>query len=254
MLGSLAVDYDATNLAEGYDRARSHGPEVLALWLQTVASYAEGRPVARIVDVGCGTGRHAAALAEHFGAEVIGVDPSRKMLEVARAKAASRRVRYELGRGEALPVEDGWADLVFASMVFHHLEDPLQMARECRRVLRAGGFVFLRNGVRERAREYPYVPFFPASVPLLLERLPARASVVEAFARAGLGGAEVGVVVQQVSPTLAEYGAKLRAGGDSVLSSLEREAFAAGLAALDAHAARVDPEPVCETIDVFVFR
>lgn len=96
------MDYDATDIPDGYDRGRDHGPEVLRLWMNVVSSHVGKQPVNTILDLGCGTGRFSEALADYFNAQVVGVDPSNKMLDQARTKLCDRRVRYELGRAEAI--------------------------------------------------------------------------------------------------------------------------------------------------------
>src|SRR5688572_32670683 len=73
------TDYDQTDIPAGYDRARDHGPEVLDLWMHTIATHLEGHSISHILDLGCGTGRFSEALAARFNAEVIGLDPSQKM-------------------------------------------------------------------------------------------------------------------------------------------------------------------------------
>src|SRR5882672_3923719 len=157
------MDYDATDIAQTYDRARDHGPEFLDLWMDVVAAHVKGQHIKTILDLGCGTGRFTEALRSRFEAEVIGIDPSKKMLEQARSKLSGSRIRYEHGRGESIPLPDNSVDLIFMSMIFHHFDDPALAARECRRVLRDGATAFLRTGTRERISSYPYVDFFPES-------------------------------------------------------------------------------------------
>jgi SAM-dependent methyltransferase len=248
------VDYDTTEIAAGYDRGRDHGPEVLDLWMTTISAHLEVRDPHTILDLGCGTGRFSNALADHFDAQVIGVDPSKKMLEQARMKQPDARVRYEFGRGEAIPLPDNSVDLIFMSMVFHHFNDPMLTVRQCRRVLRNRGTVFLRAGIRERISSYPYVDFFPASRTILEECLPTSMDVRQIFEAAGLRTVAVEVVTQQIAPNLELYAEKLSAGGDSVIASLSKTDFETGMAALRSRATQEDSQAVFEPIDVFVFR
>lgn len=248
------MDYDATDIASTYDRGRDHGPEFLELWMNVVTFHVKDQRVKTILDLGCGTGRFTEALAVHLEADVIGIDPSHKMLAQARSKASAGRVRYEPGRGESIPLPDASVDLIFMSMIFHHFEDPKLAARECRRVLRQGGTAILRAGTRERIASYPYVKFFPESVPILEERLPSHTHVREVFEAAGFRLVTLDVVTQEISPGHAAYAEKLAAGADSVLAGLSSQDFDAGMKALRAHAAQSDGEAVSEPIDVFVFR
>jgi malonyl-CoA O-methyltransferase len=92
-----------------------------------------------VLDLGCGTGRHALWLAAE-GATVTGVDFSAGMLDAARRKPGAARVRFvvhDLDR--PLPFEDGAFDLVVSGLVLEHLRDPGLFFREVRRVLRPGG-------------------------------------------------------------------------------------------------------------------
>lgn len=247
------MNYDATNIAATYDRGRDHGPEFLDLWMNVIAAHTKEQRVQTILDLGCGTGRFSKALAVRFDAEVIGIDPSDKMLEQARSKPSDARIRYKHGRGESIPLPDNSVDLVFMSMIFHHFDNPALAARECRRVLRDGGTVFLRAGTRERTSTYPYVEFFPESVSILEQRLPSNTFVREVFEGAGLRMITLDVVTQEIAPSYAAYVEKLEAGADSVLASLTQRDFDAGMRALREHAAHSDGQAVFERIDVFVF-
>lgn len=98
-----------------------------------------------ILDVGCGTGSLAIAAARRTGpqAKVFGLDASEQMLERATRKArrVDARVTFMQGTVEALPFEDARFDLVFSTLMLHHLPRPARLAcaREARRVLRPSG-------------------------------------------------------------------------------------------------------------------
>jgi ubiquinone/menaquinone biosynthesis C-methylase UbiE len=248
------MNYDLTEIPVGYDRGRDHGPELIQLWMKFVASSAGNEPLNTILDLGSGTGRFSESLAAHFDAQVVGIDPSRKMLDQARRKLRDQRVDYQLGRAEAIPLANNSVDLIFMSMTFHHFDDPMLVARECSRVLRDGAIAVLRTGTRERIPSYPYVDFFPKSLAIMEGCLPTEAFIREVFESAGFSTVSCDVVIQEIAPDYAAYAEKLAAGADSVLAQLSAGDFQAGIAAVRAHAARVRDTSVCEPIDVFVFR
>lgn len=105
------------------------------------ASVSDGE---RVVDVGCGTG-NAALLAAERGARVTGVDPSPRLLEVARERAAAMGVdaSFVSGEGAAIPLDDGEARIVLSvfGVIFAH--DVHAAAKEMARVTAAGGRIVL---------------------------------------------------------------------------------------------------------------
>ena len=249
------TEYDKTDIPAGYDRARDHGPEVTNLWMNTIATHLEGHTVTRILDLGCGTGRFSEALAARFNAEVIGLDPSQKMLELARNKQHDARVQYQLGRAENIPLKSASVDLVFMSMSLHHFNDITVAARECRRVLRDNGHVVIRTATREQINSYPYVPFIATSRPILEGVLPSTAEIRDGFAAAGLHIVASHIITQTIAPDWTVYAEKLAAGGDSVLAKLSQQEFDAGLAAVRRHAVTGDGRrPVVEPINLIVLR
>ena len=77
----------------------------------------------RVLDLGCGTGRHTQWLASR-GATVTAVDFSEEMLAKARCKAAKDAVRFLVhDLHEPLPFNQGEFDLVVSGLVLEHLRD-----------------------------------------------------------------------------------------------------------------------------------
>jgi ubiquinone/menaquinone biosynthesis C-methylase UbiE len=247
------MNYDMTNIPAGYDRGRTLSPDVMEIWMRALAAHAHGIHIANILDLGCGTGRFSEALAQHFNATVVGMDPSEKMLQQARAKKPGQRVQYELGPAEAIALPSSGMDMIFMSMSFHHFVDRTLAARECRRVLRPGGIVFVRNGTRERTEAYPYVRFFPRTREMIHELLPSQSELRETFETAGLRLKAAEVIDQTIAANWNIYAEKLEAGGDSVLSRLSPEELESGVTALRRYAATHADESISEPIDLFVF-
>jgi ubiquinone/menaquinone biosynthesis C-methylase UbiE len=86
------------------------------------------------LDIGCGTGRFLAQLAEV--AKAWGVDASPEMLEVARGRANAAGLK--VGSAEELPFKDGWFERATMWLVVHLVDRPRAFA-EARRVLAADG-------------------------------------------------------------------------------------------------------------------
>ena len=248
------MDYDQTDIPAAYDRGRDHGPEVLNLWMSVIESYVDHQSVGTILDLGCGTGRFSECLARRFDARVVGVDPSEKMLDLARRKQHRNGIYYERGCAEAIPLVDQAVDMIFMSMSFHHFGDPERAAWECRRVLRADGHVVVRSGTREQIPSYPYVPFFPTAVPILEDVLPDCARLRAPFEAAGFRCTGSQIVRQTIAPTWAAYADKLSAGGDSVLARLTADEMSKGLEAVRRHGHGWPEQAVVEPIDLLFFR
>jgi ubiquinone/menaquinone biosynthesis C-methylase UbiE len=87
-------------------------------------------PPARTLDVACGTG----FMTRHLRGEVVGLDQSTSMVEVAAEQAPN--ATYVVGDALALPFEDGSFDRLFTSYFYCHLEDDeqLRFLAEARRV------------------------------------------------------------------------------------------------------------------------
>jgi ubiquinone/menaquinone biosynthesis C-methylase UbiE len=93
-----------------------------------------------IVDLGAGPGTLTIAIGSRLPrAEVIGVEPNPRMLELAWKVARPANVRFVVGSAERLPLETSSVDLVISSLSAHHWDDLATAIAELRRVLRPGG-------------------------------------------------------------------------------------------------------------------
>lgn len=101
-------------------------------------------PGERVVDCGSGAGADSLIAARLVGPNgaVIGVDMTAQMLARARHGAAELglvNVEFREGQLEALPIEDGWADVVISNGVLNLVPDKAAALAEMYRVLRPGG-------------------------------------------------------------------------------------------------------------------
>ena len=117
-------------------------------WLRTL------QPSERVVDVGSGAGFDTFVAAHFVGPNgaVVGVDMTAEMLAKSTATAQAlgfEHVEFRDGLAEALPVDDGWADVVLANGVLNLCADKQAAFAEIWRVLRPGGwlqFADIANG------------------------------------------------------------------------------------------------------------
>lgn len=91
-----------------------------------------------VLDLGCGTGRHAIWLAQS-GASVTALDFSEGMLAEARTKAGAETIQFVVhDLHERLPFPTGSFDLLVSGLVLEHLQDLGSFFAEARRVLKPG--------------------------------------------------------------------------------------------------------------------
>jgi len=97
-------------------------------------------PGSRLLDVGCGPGGLATALAAVVGAEnVAAVDPSEPFAETCRSRLPGADVR--VAAAEELPFEEGSFDGAFAQLVVNFMSDAERGVGEMKRVVKQGGTV-----------------------------------------------------------------------------------------------------------------
>lgn len=106
------------------------------------ADFLPVRADGRTLDVGCGTGVMAQAMADRYPRmSIVGIDPVENFLDYARARMPGTRVTFDRGSVLALPYADHAFDQSVSLLVFHLLPDPERGALEMRRVTRPGGVV-----------------------------------------------------------------------------------------------------------------
>lgn len=151
------TDYE--KIASRYDLARGGPPERLDAWRIALTPFLKhaGLP---LLDVGCGTGYWAVALADWFAQEVVALEPSRAMRQKAREKRRHPAISYVGGRAENLPMRDGSCESAWLSTVVHHISDLDKSAAELRRVLVLGGRVFIRNAFSGRTDGISWLRYF----------------------------------------------------------------------------------------------
>jgi ubiquinone/menaquinone biosynthesis C-methylase UbiE len=93
-----------------------------------------------ILDFGCGQGIDAKKFVILGARQVVGVDPSKAMIDLARKENHHSRIKFIKTSNEAIPVKNQDFDLVFANFVIHYITDTSRQFKELGRVLKPGGY------------------------------------------------------------------------------------------------------------------
>jgi SAM-dependent methyltransferase len=106
---------------------------------------------ARWVEVACGPGLIARAMAPRVGS-MVGIDLTPTMVEKARADATAAgvgNVTFEVGDATALDLPDDSLDGAITRFSLHHIPAPIRVLEEMRRVVRSGGYVIVSDFVTD---------------------------------------------------------------------------------------------------------
>lgn len=105
-----------------------------------------------VLDLGCGTGVVARAIAARpaFRGRVVGIDTSPALLDAARhfahGEGVASRLEFRTGDAHALDEQDGAFDAVILHTLLSHVPDPVAVLAEAARVVRPGGTVVIFDG------------------------------------------------------------------------------------------------------------
>jgi demethylmenaquinone methyltransferase/2-methoxy-6-polyprenyl-1,4-benzoquinol methylase len=202
MFDRIAPHYDAMNtlMTAGIDR----------VWRRNALDAADLRPGMRLLDVATGTGKLALAAADRLGSagDVVGLDPSGRMLSLARHAAARRagaRLTFVQADALALPFADGIFDAVTIAFGLRNLPDAAAGLREMARVAAPGGRVVVLELAKPSGGigSFLFRTWFQRVIPRLgalagsgdayaylpesVERYPAPPRIAALMAEAGLG-------------------------------------------------------------------
>ena len=210
--------------ASSYDRLRP----LDASWWGVFEAIVEAGDLTqgRVLDVGCGTGSFATALAERE-AEVWGVDASEAMLAQAWAHGLPRE-RFVHARAEELPFDDASFERAVMRLVLHHVERPAALA-EMARVLAPGGRATIATFEPEGFDTFWLTRLFPSVERIDRMRFPTGAQLDADLRRAGFARVTRHCHVERGSLSRGEALARVRNRFISTLRLLDPAEVADGL-------------------------
>ena len=155
--------YDSTPFEYGY----SSKEEILDNMnpnLKELIEQSEGKVIS---DIGCGCGRNL-LYSSKYASKLIGVDLSKQSLEFAKNFIQSDNLELLIGNNLDIPLESNYSDLVISDGVCHHTGNTLKAFKECVRILKPKGILYL--AVYKKYRYYPFLYKYVGSILRLLNK------------------------------------------------------------------------------------
>jgi ubiquinone/menaquinone biosynthesis C-methylase UbiE len=234
---------DYSKIASFYDEGRPLTEQIIDLWLNAVSRLAKAPEGAKLLDLGCGTGRFAIPLATKLRFAVTGADCSKEMLEKAKEKDSKRLVKWDLENAQSLTYPNNSFDVVFMSHLLHHCDDPDEVIRECWRVLKVPGVILVRYGALEQIRDDAEHTFFPEALKIDETRVFSFARMASCLQEAGFDG----IISEEIMQRTYETGYDLLKAdmlkGNSVLTMISPESFEKGISTLRAYVEKNPNDP-----------
>ena len=180
----------------------------------------------RILEVGPGPGRLAAALVERASARVWAVDSSPAMIDEARRNAPPG-VRFKVADAEHLPFKGGWFERVVIRMTVHLLDRPRAFP-ELRRVLAEGGRAVMATLDPSEFSDGWLAPFFPSLIRIDEQRFPSAEALEHELAGAGFTSVSVERLPQRFDVPRAQALEQIRGRAFSTFDLIPEDELHAG--------------------------
>ncbi len=167
---TIGVDYNKTRIADPYLTEQL----IYYLYPQENEHY---------LDIGCGTGNYTIEL-QKKGIKCIGIDPSTKMLNIAKSK--NQKVDWRIGTAENTGLSNNCVDGIIASLTIHHWTDLSNAFSELFRVLKPNGRIVIFTSTPKQMRGYWLNHYFPNMLTKSIDQMPSLKNVRIAMKHSGL--------------------------------------------------------------------
>ncbi len=162
----------------GYNQTRKPDPYLLSRF----AYHLQLKKDRFYIDVGCGTGNYTIEL-QKKGGNWMGIDPSKRMLEAARARTTE--IEWKIGKAENMPLKNEIVDGVLASLTIHHWTDLKLAFKEIYRILKPEGKIVLFTSTPRQMKGYWLNHYFPKMLFDSMKQMPAYEVVAEKLENGG---------------------------------------------------------------------
>lgn len=130
------------------------------------------------LDIGCGTGNYTNEL-QKKGFRFIGIDPSKKMLQ--KAKAKNKDIEWIIGSAEKTGLPQNFVDGIIGSLTIHHWTDLKKGFFELKKVLKPNGNIVIFTSTPEQMEGYWLNHYFPKMLLESIKQMPTLESIEKAM-------------------------------------------------------------------------
>lgn len=177
-----------------YDALRGYSPLLCQRLVEDLQLTSEDR----LLDIGCGTGKHTSMVSALAGCYACGVDVDAG--RIARARQTNPLVNWDLQDAHDLQFSDGAFTAVQINLAIHRFPDPGQVLREAARVLPRSGGIAITSLSHEQLAERLDLRFFHEALAAELERFPLISQIVQLMRAAGFGEVRTAVHEEPAAP------------------------------------------------------
>lgn len=178
----MDVKYDT--IGTGYNATRKADPYLTKKLIEHLSPVKGGI----YLDMGCGTGNYTNEL-EKLGLQLIGIDPSQKML--AKAKQKNKNIDWRIGVVENIDLPDRSVDGIIGSLTIHHWTDLQKGFCELYRVLKPNGHIVIFTSTPEQMKGYWLNHYFPKMLNDSIIQMPSLESVEKVMVSSGFNISEI---------------------------------------------------------------
>lgn len=220
--------------ASSFEKFRSQTTETTAGLIRSTLRYVPSSGIARIIDIGCGTGRYALLLTIESKAEIFATDLSREMIAKCLEKKNAQQVHWFLSDVCRLPFSDESFDVALLFLVLHVVKDSKMALQEAYRILRFGGHCLILTHSHSQLDRQTLFRFFPEARRLNKRRMPSLRKLQELARVIGFHHLRAEEFVETTTYSRDAFLEKVRSKPNTSLRSMSDTDFQARYMALEA--------------------
>jgi ubiquinone/menaquinone biosynthesis C-methylase UbiE len=221
----MAAHQKKPDYAASFEKYRSQTTETTAALIRSVLRYVPSSPGARVIDIGCGTGRYALLLASATKAQIFATDLSWEMLKKGQQKDNAQHVSWSLSDACGMPFADESFDAALLFLVLHVVKNSKTALREAYRILRPGGYCLIFAHSYSQLDRQTIFRLFPEARKLNKRRMLSLTKLKELMREIGFHNLRTEEFVETITYSREAFLEKVRSKPNSSLRAMNDSDF-----------------------------